>query len=151
MYASDTSEAVGECSAPADAGGFVIELPEHGLILANAGGVYVEIETAADPHYDSTGLHRVHVNTCATAAAAACVALRATAGPSAGPPQGEGGVGVGAWWATADDAVPAALGNMSFADVSGATLSPGWTTNASLVLFTVEYFLLPRGVLVTEA
>jgi hypothetical protein len=55
--------------------------------------VYVELETRADPHYDSTGLHRVHVNTCATAAAAACVALRATAGPSAGPPQGEGGIG----------------------------------------------------------
>jgi hypothetical protein len=29
-------------------------------VFANAGGMYVEIDTAADPHYNATGLQRVH-------------------------------------------------------------------------------------------
>jgi hypothetical protein len=29
-------------------------------IFANAGGTYVELDTAADPHYNATGLLRVH-------------------------------------------------------------------------------------------
>ena len=152
MYADAPSEAAGECAAPADVGGFVFQLPEHSLIIANAGGVYVEIETASDPHYDSTGLTRVHVRTCATAAAG-CVDLQATAGPSAGPPQENGGIAVGAWWALAGDAPGArtALANMTFDDVAGATLVPGWITNGTSVVFSVEYFLLSRGMLVAEA
>ena len=148
-YADPASEAGGECAAPADVGGFVFQLPEHGLIIANAGGVYAQIETMTDPHYDSTGLTRFHVRTCATVAAGSCVALRATAGPSAGPPQENSGIAVGAWWATADGA-RTALANLTFAEVSGAMLLPGWSTNASSVTFAVEYFLLSRGALVLE-
>ena len=113
-FASPETEALGECVTPADVGGFVFELPEHHIIIANAGGVYVEIETAADPAYESTGLQRVHVNTCGARAAGGCVALHGPLGPSSAPPNGRsdeappgvatGGAAVGAWWTRAGDA-----------------------------------------------
>jgi hypothetical protein len=47
--------------APAEVGGFVLDLrgPFH-KVFANAGGTYVEIDTAGDGHYSPTGLLRVH-------------------------------------------------------------------------------------------
>jgi len=44
-----------QCATFADVGGFVFQLPEMRKVIANAGGVYAEIELGADPHYDSTG------------------------------------------------------------------------------------------------
>eukprot|EP00118_Oscarella_pearsei_P012227 m.88465 g.88465 ORF g.88465 m.88465 type:complete len:643 (+) comp36572_c0_seq3:15-1943(+) len=44
----------------AETGGFVFEIREFRKIFANAGGMYTEFETGADPHYDSTGLTRIH-------------------------------------------------------------------------------------------
>ena len=41
-------------------GGFEIELPEFHKVIANTGGLYVELDTAAVPEYNSTGLIRVH-------------------------------------------------------------------------------------------
>lgn len=58
-YAESTSD-IQEHPAPADLGGFVFEIPELHKIFANAGGSYVEIDTKADPHYDATGLIRIH-------------------------------------------------------------------------------------------
>ncbi len=57
---ADTTEAVAEKPAPADVGGFVLEIPELHKVFANAGGSYVELDTKADAHYDATGLIRVH-------------------------------------------------------------------------------------------
>ena len=52
---------VAERPAPADVGGFVLDLRERfGKVIANAGGTYVEVETAADPTHNPTGLLRVH-------------------------------------------------------------------------------------------
>jgi hypothetical protein len=52
---------VREGPAPADVGGYVLDIRERfNKIFANAGGTYVEIDTAADPHYNATGLLRVH-------------------------------------------------------------------------------------------
>ncbi|HWH80820.1 MAG TPA: hypothetical protein VNU71_01140 [Burkholderiaceae bacterium] len=51
-------EDIPEGLAPADVGGFMVELPAFHKVFANSGGHYVEIETAADPHYNSTGLLR---------------------------------------------------------------------------------------------
>lgn len=48
----------GRC--PAEVGGFVIQVPEFHKVIANAGGLYLEIDTSADSHYNSTGLIRVH-------------------------------------------------------------------------------------------
>ena len=58
---SETTNAVAEHFAPADVGGFVLDLPELHKVFANAGGTYVELDTKADHHYDATGLIRVHV------------------------------------------------------------------------------------------
>lgn len=46
--------------APAEVGGFVFELAEFRKIIANAGGLYVEIDTKADTNYHSTGFVRLH-------------------------------------------------------------------------------------------
>ncbi|MHB8524320.1 MAG: hypothetical protein ACYDH9_26670, partial [Limisphaerales bacterium] len=57
LFADDR---VAEGACPADAGGFVVQLPEFHKVIANAGGLYAEVDTAADPDYNSTGLLRVH-------------------------------------------------------------------------------------------
>lgn len=54
------TETIPEKPAPADVGGFVLEIAPLHKVFANAGGVYVEIDTNADHHYDATGLIRVH-------------------------------------------------------------------------------------------
>ncbi|MDB6110367.1 MAG: hypothetical protein JWR69_2117 [Pedosphaera sp.] len=53
-------DAIPEGPSPADVGGFVVNLPEFHKVIANAGGLYVELDTKADPEYNSTGLIRVH-------------------------------------------------------------------------------------------
>lgn len=53
-------ETIAPGAAPCEAGGFVVHLPEFHKVIANAGGLYIEIDLAADPYYDSTGLIRVH-------------------------------------------------------------------------------------------
>jgi len=54
------NEQIPEGACPADVGGFVVHLPDFHKVIANAGGLYVEIDTAADPNYNSTGLLRIH-------------------------------------------------------------------------------------------
>jgi hypothetical protein len=55
------TETVAEIPAPADAGGFVFQIdPGLHKIFANAGGMYIELDTNADSHYNATGLIRVH-------------------------------------------------------------------------------------------
>lgn len=50
-----------ELPAPSEIGGFVFELkPAFHKVFANAGGMYLEIETRADAAYNPTGLLRVH-------------------------------------------------------------------------------------------
>lgn len=44
----------------AETGGFAVQLDVHHKIIANSGGMYIEIETGADPEYQNTGLIRVH-------------------------------------------------------------------------------------------
>ncbi len=60
-YAAPT-EKITEKPAPADVGGFVLPIESLHKIFANAGGMYVEIDTQADQHYDATGLIRVQSN-----------------------------------------------------------------------------------------
>jgi hypothetical protein len=61
LFADDS---ISESACPADVGGFVFPLPEFHKIFANCGGLYLELDTAADPHYNSTGLIRVHKAGC---------------------------------------------------------------------------------------
>lgn len=55
-----TTEQLAERPAPADVGGFVLEIPHLHKVFANAGGAYVETDTNGDHHYDATGLIRIH-------------------------------------------------------------------------------------------
>jgi hypothetical protein len=57
LFADDS---IPEGPAPADVGGFVLHLPDFHKVIANAGGLYLELDTAADPSFNSTGLLRVH-------------------------------------------------------------------------------------------
>lgn len=57
LFADDAIE---ETPAPAEIGGGVCQLsPAFHKVFANAGGVSIEIDTAADPKHDATGLGRV--------------------------------------------------------------------------------------------
>ena len=47
-------------TAPAEVGGYAFELPQFRKIIANAGGLYVQIDTKADTNYQSTGFVRIH-------------------------------------------------------------------------------------------
>jgi hypothetical protein len=58
---AETTETVAEKPCPADTGGYVLQIEALHKVFANAGGTYVEIDTAADHHYDATGLIRVHL------------------------------------------------------------------------------------------
>ncbi len=60
-----STEQIAEKPAPADVGGFVLNLPELHKVFANASGTYIEIDTSADHHYDATGLIRVHMKNLA--------------------------------------------------------------------------------------
>lgn len=118
-YAGQYDDAsLAECATPADVGGFAYALPELNKIVASASGTLVEIETGADPHYDSTGLTRVHTNDCAINFTS-CTPLYPVLGPTAAPPQDSpdvGGATPGIWWSVDGD-VPAGrirrLGNLT--------------------------------------
>ena len=134
-------------------------LPEHHLIIANAGGVYVEIETGADCHYEPAGLHRVHMDTCGAGAPGSCVRVNPLLVTSAGPPCGAGGEGgsggpiaVGPWWAV-EGAAPGArtlLADHGAANVSAVTLAPAFTVNSTRVSFGLSYELHGDGAVVTQ-
>jgi len=147
---ADASDSIAECSTFADVGGYVVQLPEHHLIIASASGVYVEIETGSDSHYDSTGATRVHINTCA--GAASCTSSYAPFTSTAGPPQENGGIAAGAWWTLQGDAAGTvrSLANTTYLEVTAAILTPGGSNGPSEVTFMVEYILLGAGTLVTE-
>ena len=131
-------------------GGFVYALPELHKIVANAFGTYLEIETAADPHYDSTGLTRVHHNDCGTTMQ--CLPLWPVIGPTAAPPQENGGATPGVWWQLAGDAPSRLrrLGNLTYKDVAAVVLTPGFNSSARHVTFSVQYVVLADGLLITE-
>ncbi len=54
------TDGVRERPAPADVGGYLLHLEPLHKVVANAGGAYVEIDTAGDHHYDATGFIRAH-------------------------------------------------------------------------------------------
>jgi hypothetical protein len=144
LYMDDTIDA---CPSLTDAGGYVFELPNYHKIFANAGGTYVEFETGSDPHYDSTGLQRVHTS---------APGRDPLIGPTAGPAWEDGAVAVGPFWtmrAGCDAVVPQAdsLANATYQDVSAVTLSQELTPNASVVSFSIDYALVDKAVTVREA
>lgn len=54
-------DSIEEKPAPADVGGFVISIPEFDMVVANAGGAYVQYMTKGNQKYNPTGLIRIHL------------------------------------------------------------------------------------------
>ncbi|MGB7157033.1 MAG: hypothetical protein WBD40_03135 [Tepidisphaeraceae bacterium] len=55
------TEDIAEQITPAEVGGFVLEIGKpFNKVIANAGGMYIELDVAADPAHNPTGLLRVH-------------------------------------------------------------------------------------------
>jgi len=154
-YADDS---IPECSAPADIGGFVIELPEHHLVIANAGGVYAEIETSPDPNYDPLGLHRLVFDTCGVGSPGSCVDVNPLLSMTAGPPCGlsaevgsGGAIAIGPWWSESSTSDVVKMSTIPYSNISGVVLTPGFTLNSSYVSFSIDYFLPVQDAIVTQA
>lgn len=54
-------DALEEKPAPTDVGGFAIHIPDFNMIVANAGGNYVQYMTRGNSQYNPNGLVRVHL------------------------------------------------------------------------------------------
>ncbi|MCS7186291.1 MAG: hypothetical protein RMK89_04985 [Armatimonadota bacterium] len=118
-------ERIPEGACPADVGGFVVHLPDFHKVIANAGGLYVEIDTAADPNYNSTGLLRVHK-----------AGVEPLVGPSDGAAIKDEPLAVGIAWLEGDRWQPlAGLGRKQIANVSVSVHE----TKPQKVKFTVRY------------
>ena len=152
-------ESIPECAAPADIGGYAFYLPRFNKVFANAAGTYVEHETGADPHYDSTGITRVHSKRMSSGPDG--VGLL---GPTAGTEQEDGGLAIGpCWQLTSGKVRPTSrlyegvlsgytcLSDKLAPDVYAVTLLPGTDNNASYVQYEVTYVLLDDGVAVTQS
>ncbi|MEW6307121.1 MAG: hypothetical protein AB1705_26960 [Verrucomicrobiota bacterium] len=74
-------------TAPAEVGGYVFDLPAYRKIFANAGGLYLQIETGAETNYTSTGLVRIHR-----------AGMEGIVGPSDGAAIRNGALAVGIAW-----------------------------------------------------
>jgi len=88
LYADDEIQ---EGPSFAETGGFAFCVPEFHKVFANLNGLYVEVETNADPAYDSLGLTRIHK-----------IGVEPLIMPTAGSPvENFGGArGVGVAWST---------------------------------------------------
>jgi len=141
-YADDS---IPECAAPADVGGFAYELPEHRLVVANAGGVWAQLETGADPSYDPAGAHRLHLNTCGVGDPALCalahpLLISSGGSPTGSGPGGSGGpIALGPWWAS-DSSERISLAGASAPNVSSVLLSVT-SAAADKVSFTLTWAL----------
>ena len=134
---AETTDAVAELPAPADTGGFVLDIPELHKVFANAGGAYVEVETRGDHDYDATGLIRVHFSghspqlgtSDSVLAAPKYLPTTGTLSPAT--------TGVGVAW-QAEGGAWQYLGALTSSQVQSVTVTPGAATGDN-VAFTVRY------------
>jgi hypothetical protein len=136
------NESIPEAAAPADVGGFVFYLPEFHKVFANTGGLYVELETAADTNYDSTGLTRFHIHNNFTS-------INSLLGPTAGSEMEYGGLAIGPFWQRSGQPIRS-LANSSYADVTTINLTYPATNNNQHLSFHVNYTLPKDNVVVSE-
>jgi hypothetical protein len=120
-------EHIPEGVCPAQTGGFAFELPEFHKIIANAGGLYVELDTAAAPEYNSTGLIRVNKTD-----------VNPLVGPTDGGAINEGPAAVGIAWPDGDHWQ--SLASLGRKQINRAEFSNGQNT-ADHVSFKVRYVL----------
>ncbi len=122
LFADDR---IPEGVCPADVGGFVVHLPDFHKVIANAGGLYVEIDTAADPNYNSTGLLRVHK-----------AGVEPLIGPSDGAAIRDEPLAVGIAWWEGDRWQP--LAGLGQKQMNPATVT-GCEATTQRVVFAVRY------------
>lgn len=134
QYAGET-ESARELPAPADVGGYVFEIPELHKVFANAGGTYVELDTNGDPHYDATGLIRVHMKGVSPQLGPSDGLLAHPAYESPSPPPQT--LGVGAAWQDADGAWHT-LGEMGRDNIRQVSVNP-LQQSPRRVAFDVSY------------
>jgi hypothetical protein len=147
LFADD---GIPEGPAPAEMGRFVVELPAFHKIFANSGGNYLEIETAADPHYNSTGLLRVIKG-----------GMDGRLGLLDNAPIGETPLALGIGWRT--QGRPSALAAFPVdhvhASLDGVSVSPDAVRfevkyaldDANVTAVTESYTLTPRDMTVTAS
>ncbi len=133
-YAAST-EGVAQRPAPADVGGFVLQIPELHKVFANAGGTYVELDTRADSHYDATGLIRVHMEGLSPqlGPSDSLMAHPAYNSPNSAPQT----TGIGAAWKGTDGAWRT-LGEMDSTKIKNVRVTPV-SQSPSRVAFDVTY------------
>lgn len=136
-------------AAPADLGGFVFQLAEFRKIIANAGGLYLEIDTKADTNYQSTGFIRIHK-----------AGVEGVVGPSDASPLRRDPLAIGVAWRETNTWHALAAENFDFVRAPKLTVLKTTTTNVNFSLLypvgrtnvasiTEHYDLTPRRVQVT--
>ena len=58
LYADDS---IPEMPAPADVGGYILKIPSFNMVVAHAGGTYLQYMTCGNKAYNPTGIIRVHL------------------------------------------------------------------------------------------
>ncbi len=54
-------ESIAEMPAPADVGGYILQIPAFNMVVAHAGGTYLQYMTCGNKTYNPTGIIRVHL------------------------------------------------------------------------------------------
>jgi hypothetical protein len=109
-------DSIPEHPTPAETGGYVFDLRDvFHKIVAAAGGYYVLIDTAADPHYNATGLQRVHKSGVAFSSLSDSTAAQRAYGPKQDPALA---MTPGLQWNTTSDAAGPWLALADFSDES---------------------------------
>jgi hypothetical protein len=134
---AESTEVVAELPAPADLGGFVLHLEELHKVFANAGGAYVEVETAGDHAYDATGLIRAHFAGHSPQLGPSDSVLAAPKYIISDKGQRPATTGVGVAWLGADGAWRH-LGELTASQIGSAAVQTG-QTGAERVTFSVRY------------
>lgn len=148
-------DSIAETPKPGEADAYLFDLREtFHKVVAGADGNYVEIETAADPHYDSTGLQRVHRAGVALSPLSESVPAHRGYGPEDEPR--EGGFTPGIQWRETDGGEWRGLGDYvsgkdgadpkhpPTAVAQDAALKPG-ERGGKDVSFTLAYSLKGAG------
>jgi hypothetical protein len=147
-------DSIAERPLPSESAVYVMDLREHfHKVIAAAGGYYVLIDTAADPHYNATGLQRVHRGD---------VAFSPLSDSAAGQRTYHGGRGHavklaltpgicwketadGPWFSLADFDHPAKVKNESEGVVRSAELAVESNAGAEAAAFSLTYTLAGAG------
>jgi hypothetical protein len=131
------SEGVSELPAPADLGGYALQISALHKVFANASGTYIEIDTAGDPDYEATGFIRVHFAGQAPQLGPSDSVLAAPKYVTPASALHPASTGIGLGWLGTDN-VWRTIGAVTASQITSTTVIPGTSTVGS-VSFLVRY------------